>query len=84
MSRDVWNDSFNFPLHLLDLAEDGVQTALSILLTLSLHEQNLLHFLFISWYIWRAHIDFNFQRRKWSSHQVLHAAQAHMNIHISA
>jgi hypothetical protein len=33
-SREVWNDSsFNFPLHLLDPAEDGVQAALSILLT---------------------------------------------------
>jgi hypothetical protein len=54
-----------------------VYNLLSLLIIPSPLEQDLLHFLFISWYIWKARNDLHFQRRKWTSYQVLQTAQAH-------
>lgn len=52
MPRLVSNSSsFSFPLHLIDPTEDGIRTALPILITSSPSEDDLSNFLFIALYI---------------------------------
>jgi hypothetical protein len=84
MPRLVWNSSFRLSLHLIDPIEDGIQSALPLLLPFSPSEQDLSNFLFIAWYIWKARNDLRFQRRKWNSFQVLHSAHAQRHTHNSA
>jgi ABC-type nickel/cobalt efflux system permease component RcnA len=81
----VWIFStFTLPMHVLDPTEDGVQFSLPLLITTTATEDALSQFLFIVWYIWKARNDVRFQRKNWTSFQVLRVAQAHKQTHISA
>jgi hypothetical protein len=68
----------------LHAEEDGVQLTLPILISPNPTDEILCKTLFIMWYIWKARNDNRFQRKTWTSSQVHHAANAHMNTHFSA
>jgi hypothetical protein len=56
---------------LLDINEDGIQTALPLFFSTNLTDEKLSEVLFLLWYIWKARNDNRFHRKIWTPFQML-------------
>ena len=85
LPSQVWAASTPpLPTHSISEQEDGVQTALPLLISPTPSDDTLCNTLFTLWYLWKARNDNRFQRKTWTSFQVRKAAQAHMHNYAQA
>lgn len=73
------------PLHTnaISADEDGVQSSLPSLITANPSIDTLTKILFAMWYIWKARNDHCFNRRTWTSSQIIHVVVADRCNHTS-
>jgi hypothetical protein len=77
----IWTSvDYSLPIHLLDINEDGIQTALPLFFSTNLTDEKLSEVR----YIWKARNDNRFHRKIWTPFQVLMAATTHRTNYLEA